>query len=318
MFQNLFIMHSKHSWNNRRNLLAVTGALALTIGLTACGGHQPTATPRAESPLPIGGFSSAPSWEENFSVMHSRTLDPNVWRYELDPVVPTYNDEAQAYTSSPANVRIEPSVGLVIEARKEAYTYPGDTSGKHYEYTSGRIDTKNSFSFEYGKVVARMKLPGGAGSWAAMWMLSANEVHTAKLHPTDADWANERYYMKNGELDAMESYGKDSNEVPIEGTAHTFDKSNQGQLTVPDATTAFHDYGVELTPQKITWTVDGKPYYSVTKTSNNPNAWPFEGGNKFYPIINLAMGGSGGGTINKAAGTQRLTVSDIRYFALNK
>jgi beta-glucanase (GH16 family) len=266
-----------------------------------------------QAPVPVsqtGGFSTAPVWRQNFSAMADGLVDNKVWRYELDPAVPGYNDEVQAYTASSRNVRIEKG-RLVLEARREPYVYPSDPSGRQYEITSGRIDTKDSFSFEFGKFEATMKLPKGTGTWPAFWFLSANQPNTSKLHPTNQSWEEPRFYMHDGELDAMEAYGADPGTV--EGTVYSYQKTTEFRTRVPDASDAFHTYGVEVTPDKVLWTVDGRPYGEFRKPSDNTDQWPFGGGNRFYPILNLAMGGSGGAP-DPAVNSWRLEVSDIRYY----
>lgn len=269
----------------------------------------PTSGPQADNTVPV---PPQPVWEHDFLRAPAGTPDRNVWYYELNPEVPGYNDELQGYTDRPGNVRIEPGRGLVIEARKEPYAYAGDPLNRQFGYTSGRIDTRKSFSFEYGRLEAVMRLPKGAGSWPAFWLLSANNVHTAKLNPTDADWQLPRFYAKDGELDIMEHYGH----LPgiIEGTAHTYLDTHEGSTKVPDYDKTFHTYGIEIRPDVVTWTVDGKPYHSFKKTSDDPNRWPMGGGNRYYAIFNLAMGGSGGGSIDDAAGPWRLEVQTVRYY----
>jgi beta-glucanase (GH16 family) len=202
---------------------------------------------------------------------------------------------------------------LVIAARKGQYTYPG--TSKTYNYTSARIDTHNSFSFEYGKLEARIKMPKGKGVWPAWWFLSANQIHTNKLNPTEADWAQERFYMHDGELDAAEVYGQ----LPglLEGTLYTYNKTYEKSTSVPDMAEAFHTYGVEVTPTKVTWSVDGKVYQTITKPSDNPDDWPVGGGNKWYMILNVALGGSGGGNVidDATEPSWRMEVESIKYYA---
>lgn len=271
---------------------------------------QPAPAP-ASAPTPSASkFSTSPTWNQNFISMAAGQPNTSIWRYDLNPEVPGWNGEAQGYTNSLNNVRIEAGKGLVIEARKENYSYPGDA--RVFGYTSGRIDTKNSFSFEYGKIEAVMKLPKGAGTWPAFWMLSANNPWTSKLNPTEADWAKPRFYAKDGELDIMEHYGN----LPglVEGTMHSYVASKGGNTQVNDYGDVYHTYGVELSPSGITWTVDGKAFRTETKTSDDTDVWPFGNGNKLYVILNLAMGGSGGGAINDAATPWRLEIQRVSYY----
>lgn len=109
-------------------------------------------------------FESTPSWSQDFLSTTAVAPDRRVWRYDTDPKTPSYNQEYQGYTTDPRNVRIEPGVGLVIEAHRESYVYPRDKKELIYDYTSGKIDTLDSFNFEYGKVEATIKMPRGAGA----------------------------------------------------------------------------------------------------------------------------------------------------------
>ncbi len=300
---------------NRRGFLST----AMLIGVGAVLNRStPTSrgTPNASS-VPISRFPSSPTWQQNFASQSGPAVDTAVWRYELDPVVPTYNREEQAYTADPANIRVEPGCGVVIEARRQGYRYPGDPD-PYYEYTSARIDTKGRFDFEYGKIEATMQLPAGSGTWAAFWLLSANTPNTAryKNSPTfDPNvYESRRFYMKDGELDIMEQYGVAPGE--IEGTAHSFQRDTEVRVAVADYADRFHVYGIEVTPSAIVWTLDGKPYGRFVKPSDDTDAWPIGNGNRFYPIINLAMGGgTKGNFIDRSTEPRwRLTVRDVSFF----
>lgn len=308
---------------NRRNLLRLGLAIGVTAtvggALVGCGEHdtnqntpntarsseQPSLTPTSSSTpeikKPAGEFSPVSTWSQDFSKMPNGVVDSNVWAYELDPAVPGYNNEAQIYTNSLRNVRVDNGV-LIIEAHREPH-----------KITSGRIDTRDSFSFEYGKLEATMKLPKGDGTWPAFWLLSANQPHTTKLHPVDDDWDKPNFYLHDGELDIMESYG--NNPGVIEATMHSYKHPNIAQqLSVPDASEVFHTYGIEVTPTKITWTLDGKPYQTLRKTSNDTDYWPFGNGNRLYAILNLAMGGTGGGTIDPHQNNWRMDVKSVDFY----
>jgi beta-glucanase (GH16 family) len=298
---------SRKSFGRRTFLKGVFGVGTL-ITLEGCTTMDTSATdPTYESQPQSAEFETTPSWEQDFSKMPNGPIDNATWRHELDPEVPTYNDEAQAYTSSERNVRIEDGK-LVIEAHREVYKYPGAST--HYEFTSGRIDTRDSFDFEYGKYEVTMKLPAGSGTWPAFWFLSGSQPFTDALSPTDEDWAEPRFYMHNGELDAMEAYG----DRPgfIEGTLHAFNESTAFEVNDVD-TSAFHTYGVEVAPTKLVWTLDGEVYGTLEKPSDNPDDWPFGGGNRFYAILNLAMG-SVAGEIDANQDSWRMEVQDARFF----
>ena len=103
--------------------------------------------------------------------------------------------ELQNYTNRTDNSIVSNGT-LKIIAKAESY------NGS--PYTSARLLTKDKFSFKYGKVEARAKLPEGVGTWAAIWMLGDN-ISTAG-------------WPACGEIDIMEHLGRQLNK--IYGTLH--------------------------------------------------------------------------------------------------
>ena len=59
----------------------------------------------------------------------------------------------------------------------------------------------------------------------------------------------------------------------------------------------FHTYAVEWQPDKITWFLDGMPYF--TATPNDPflqgKQWVFN--HPFFLLLNMAVGGNFGGAV---------------------
>jgi len=183
------------------------------------------------------------------------------------------NQEAQFYTEKrPENARME-NGNLVIEARKENWD--------KNRYTSARLLTKGKFSFQYGTVEVRAKLPKGRGTWPAIWMMSEN----MKKWPED------------GELDIMEHVG--FNHGYIHASVHT-KKYNHIQCTqktdtliVKDAGEKFHVYKADWTPEKIDVYIDGKKFFTYENKEKTYEVWPFD--QPYFIILNLAVGGFWGG-----------------------
>ncbi|PQA92913.1 glycoside hydrolase [Chryseobacterium shigense] len=183
------------------------------------------------------------------------------------------NNEVQFYTKNrPENARMEGG-NLVIEARKENW-------GKN-AYTSARLLTKGKFSFQYGTVEVRAKLPKGRGTWPAIWMMSEN----MKEWPDD------------GELDIMEHVGFHPGYVHasvhtrkynhIQGTQKT------DTLMIRDASEKFHVYKANWTPEKIEVFIDGQKFFTYENKEKTYEAWPFD--QPYFLILNLAVGGFWGG-----------------------
>lgn len=197
------------------------------------------------------------------------------------------NNESQYYTSRPENVSVSNGT-LKITARRESYL------GSNF--TSARILTQNKFSFKYGRLEARAKLPAGIGTWPAIWMLG-NNINTVS-------------WPACGEIDVMEHVGSQLNK--IYGTLHYpgFFGGNAvgGNVTVPNVTTEFKVYSVEWNESTIRFFVDGVPFF----TFNNSASLPFN--QNFFIIMNVAMGGNFGGTIDPAFNSATMEVDYIRVY----
>lgn len=222
-------------------------------------------------------------WEANFDT--DGPLDPAVWNFETGNNNGWGNQEAQYYTENNAVVE---DGNLIITARAE------DTNG--FDYSSSRITTKDNFEFTYGRVEARAKLPEGAGTWAAIWMLGSNHEEVG--------------WPETGEIDIMEHVGNDQN--TIHGTLHYPGRSggnaDGGSKVIANASTEFHIYAVEWSPERILFLVDGEVYHTY---ANNPDS-PYN--KDFFLILNVAMGGTFGGEIDPNFEESSMEVDYIRVY----
>ena len=113
------------------------------------------------------------------------------------------NEELESYTSRPANAQLDGQGHLAITARAEKYT---GKDGVIRNYTSARLQTLNTFQFQYGLVEARIQVPAGQGLVAQFWALG----HEA--------YESEDAWPACGEIDTMEVLGSEPNIV--NGTLH--------------------------------------------------------------------------------------------------
>jgi len=198
--------------------------------------------------------------------------DSAKWNYEVGG--DGYgNNEAQFYTQNRLeNARIE-NGNLIIEAKKENW--------EKNKYTSAKLLTRGKFSFQYGTVEVRAKLPKGRGTWPAIWMMSEN----MKEWPDD------------GELDIMEHVG--FNQGYIHSSVHTkkynhiIGTQKTDTLIVKDASEKFHVYKADWTPEKIDVYIDDQKFFTYENKEKTYEAWPFD--QPYYIILNLAVGGFWGG-----------------------
>jgi len=159
-------------------------------------------------------------------------------------------------------------------------------------YTSARLKTQGVFSFMYGRIEARMKLPESQGMWPAFWLLGNNI--------TTVSWP------ACGELDIMEHI--DGSNPPfyagaqppgydwIAGSVHggtTSAHLDGTQKYNPQAfsAAAWHTYGMIWTKGQVQFYVDDPAnVYATFTPATFGNPWPFDAGPQFI-ILNLAIGG---------------------------
>ena len=161
-------------------------------------------------------------------------------------------------------------------------------------YTSARLKSQGKFSFQYGRVEVRAKVPEYQGFWPAVWSMG-NNIATVN-------------WPASGEMDILERVDAantpDDNHGSIHGTGFT--GSNIGTTyAFPSGQTAsdWHTYGMIWKPGSVAYYVDdpAHPYVTYTTASLSGLAgavWPFDGGQANFLLINLAVGGSWPGSPN--------------------
>ncbi len=270
---------------------------------------QPRNLPEVTTPIEVpqaatGKVDASKPWFYTFNAEQSRALDPSIWTVENSVTTATYNKELQTYTNRPENVRIEGDA-LVIEAHVE------QRDGQ--SYTSARINTRNAFAFTYGKLEVDIKLPRGVGTWPAAWLMPNDERYKVADFPSVTD--PRRQWALNGEIDFMEAVGYLPGEI-IPAT-HGYNSLGGAATYTPGVVNkpydAYHRYGIIKTPESISFTIDGVPYASRTKTSDNPLDWPYD--QSYYLILNLAIGGEWAGAqgVDETTAPWKMHVRSIAY-----
>ena len=235
-------------------------------------------------------------WSDEFD---GAQLDPEVWFYESGdgtqygiPFPAWGNNELQYYL--PDNVQVA-NGALQITARRE--------SAEGYNFTSGRVTTRDRVAFKYGRIEASIKLPSGQGLWPAFWMLPQDdEVGTA---PGKGLYG---VYAQSGEIDIVEAINLDANPTPagrggdneIFSTIHFGGDSSVNQnlssetIYTPsfDVTADFHTYAFEWDEFEMRWYADGTLYKVENFWSSAGGAYPAPFDQPIYVLFNLAVGGS--------------------------
>lgn len=252
-------------------------------------------------------------WSEEFN--SDGPYNREVWEAEQGFV---RNHEAQWYQED--NARQENGC-LVIEAKKERRNNPTykiegrrdwRSEREFIEYTSSSLTTRRSFSFLYGRLEVRAKIPTGGGAWPAIWLLGK-----------DMPWPS------CGEIDVMEYYR-------IKGVPHILANAawgnNQQYSAVWDSKAVPFSHFTEKDPQwaekfhiwRMDWNAESIRIYLDDELLNEiPLSQTVNGSigqhlNPFmrpqYLLLNLAIGGDNGGQIDDGAMPMRYEIDYVRVY----
>lgn len=216
-------------------------------------------------------------WQEEFNESRlpdgkAPLLDTGKWWYE-NLAQGAVNNELQTYVGGFSGTDTVASVydgTLKIVARKQGN-----------KIISARVNTNESWT--YGYFEARLKVPGGKGTWPAFWMMPKN----FNKWPDD------------GEIDIMEYVGYDPNvvhsSIHCKAYYHSIGTQKTATKRIANAETEFHVYATEWTSDYIKGFVDGVEYFHFPNDKKgNKDTWPFDA--PFYLKLNLAWGGDWGGS----------------------
>lgn len=250
--------------------------------LTPTATTSTTATPTAATTVgnPVG---QAGNWTLIFhDEFDGPTLDTSKWTtcyFNFTVGNDCDHDQGELELYQPNNVSVANGI-LSLRANKQTVTA---ANGQTYHYTSGMISTGPSssgaaakFTFTYGYMEIRARVPSGQGFWPAFWTLPANlnwppEIDVFEILGNTPTVINMHYHYPNGS-------GGDGD------TGATW--------TGPNFSDGWHTYAVDWEPGSLTWYVDGVARRQYTNT--NVVAQPM------YLLANLAVGGNWPGSPNTA------------------
>ena len=256
-------------------------------------------------------------WSDEFN---GTSLDKTKWGYDIgngfwsgDTWISGWgNNEKEYYTDREKNVKVSDGK-LVITAHKESYKGQAAGSQATFDYTSGKIKTKDLFSKKYGRFEIRAKLPTGKGLWPAIWLLPQEDVY--------GGWAT------SGEIDIVEGWGSKPDRVA--GTLHYGSVWPKNVHTGEDyifknsTVEEFHDYVLEWLPGEMRWYVNGELYqvqnnwYARNSNEALDYTYPAPFDQPFYMILNVAVGGWFDGDPDRATTfPQTMEIDYIRVYDL--
>lgn len=261
----------------KRVLSGMVLVISLCFVISARPGPLTTASTIEGNPVTPAEVPSAAGLSLVFNDCFNESwLDLNRWNIGL-PWGRVNRNELQYYADDAFDL-----VSLASYNRIKAE--PREMGGR--PYTSGALNTRGRFSFQYGYAEIMVKVPRGKGLWPAFWLLAEGD-----------DWPPE--------IDVFEIIGDQPNTVYM--TNHWKSPtgehlSTQGIFTGPDFTAGFHTFAVDWRPGEVIWYVDGVERY---RTNQGVPAEPM------YLIVNLAVGGDWPGSPD--ASTPFPATMDIHY-----
>jgi beta-glucanase (GH16 family) len=270
------------------------------------------------SAITVGSTTYTPQWCQEFNG-GAGSPDTTVWNFDLGNNGGWGNGEVEVYCGPPgysgnpsqcpttfntstAPVYIDGNGHLVIQPRNVGGTW-----------ISGRMNTEGKQNFTYGILEASIQLPNttNQGLWPAFWTLGSNI--------TTVPWPT------CGEADIMENWSPqvDGGAGPAgnNSTIHTAKTGGDGigeRYTFPGGEagdTAFHTYGIIWTQNEMQFFVDNAstPFFTVTPSSlPSGDTWPFN--QDIFTILNVAVGGTLGGSISGLSNPQPMTVDYVRWY----
>ena len=234
----------------------------------------------------FSGFSQGwiKVWSDEFDT--DGLPDTKKWNYETGCSL--YNNELENYTKNDTNNARVRNGNLIIEARK-------GKSGS-CNYSSARLTTQFKGDWLYGRMEVRAKLPTGNGMWPAIWMMPSDNFYGG--------------WPASGEIDIMENVGRDPDRILH--TIHTTNANNGTNELVNQPYNVYHVYALEWDSIHMDFFVDSLKMFTYNKANRNSSYWPFD--KRFFLILNIAVGGTLGGTVDNSIFPQIMYVDYVRVY----
>lgn len=239
-------------------------------------------------------------WYDEFD--SSGAIDNSKWFHQTKLIAGNSwaNNEQQHYTNRIENSFVE-NGNLKIKAIRESFT----DQGHQKQFTSARLNSK--FSFKYGRVEVRAKLPSVAGTWPAIWLLGKN------INEDGGYFDNQGFGTTSwplcGEIDIMEP---NIAKTEILATWHWdngdgYKYNSKGIATNNnDTSNNYHIYALEWDANTM------KIYMDDILINQMESVNPFN--QEFYILLNVAMGGSLGGAIDNSFTSDTMEIDYIRVY----
>lgn len=249
-------------------------------------------------------FEIAPDWETpeiqgNYELVFSDEFegdnnsqpDPKKWKTH-----PRYNSTWNRYISTRSDVAYLEDGKLILKAFKN----DNKTAEDPRDYVSGAITTQGKYTFQYGRVEARIRTKKHVGNFPAFWLMPRNAEGLA--------------WPACGEIDIWEQINAQDKAFHTVHSHYTWDKKYSDKkgndiqgLGIKDKPVShfetlgadpneWHVYGLEWTADALTFYLDGKKAGSYPRLQDERIASEFNGLGQYpfrkpyYIILNQSIG----------------------------
>jgi len=269
-----------------------------------------------------GAVTWTPQWCQEFNATTVSPPDTTVWNFDLGNNNGWGNNEVEVYCGPPGYAgnpqqcptMLNSSIDTVyLDGGGHLVIQPWNISGT---WISTRMLTGGIKNFQFGRIEASLQLPDttNQGLWPAFWSLGSN-IATVP-------------WPACGEADIMEVWSPSVFGGPgpagNRSTLHT--TLTDGSGVQPNGSfsftsgaannTAFHSYGVIWSANMQQYYIDNplQPYYIATPSDLKPgDTWPFN--LPFFLLMNVAVGGTLGGSTANLANPQPLMADYVRQYS---
>ena len=251
-------------------------------------------------------------WSEEFN--EDGRPDSTIWNYEQGFV---RNHEDQWY--QPENAFQKDGL-LIIEARKEQRPNPTyrersrhwGQQRKTIDYTSACLTTQGKYNFLYGRLEVCARIPTAGGAWPAIWTLGSGMEW-----PSCGEIDLMEYYRIKGEphILANVAWGNDQHYQAVWNSKRTL--YTHFTQKDPDWAQRFHVWRMDWDKTSIRLYLDDELLNEVP-LSTTVNGRIGNQTNPFtrpqYILLNLALGGDNGGTIDDTAFPMHYEIDYVRVY----
>ncbi len=275
---------------NRRNMILMTGAAAMAAAIPL---PRAVADPEPPGQPVIPDSNPTPEniiFADDFDGPAGASPDRSKWFVKNfnEPVTPPI---LGLYRDDPRNVSLDGNGNLALRATQEGGNY-----------FTGRVESRMKIGINH-TWEARIKLPLAPGLWPAYWLVNIE------------DTPDGRGPLPDGEVDIVEWYGNGKWAPGSVVHARSDGKTwNEHRWPVDDA---WHTYRCRWDDKGFKFWMDnfaGPPYFSVPAGPID-GAWPFnDPGYLLYTMLNLAVGGPGGGDPDFGAVSEPMLIDYVRVW----